>query len=279
MIDVKADSVGLSWSAPRNDGGKQITGYKMEKREVGTDEWVMATPGAVNGTQATVRGLQTGTEYEFRVAAVNEVGVGEMSEPTEPVKVAPPPVAHTAGPVSTDEGRLPQTAQYSSQNIPIFININSHSRTTQNTISTILSNIFLNTSQNMSNGGRQVETAQRLHVPNISTITFNIKETEDDMQSTPNSETSSTTTYVSSIPTLETNSETDDGQSTSISTSVTSSTATSHVPSNTAHNESNGVGVEEMDSNHALESRYITNLNNLSTRGTSYSKHYFLYKL
>ena len=93
VIDVKADSVGLSWSAPRNDGGKPITGYKIETREVGTDEWVMAMPGAVNGTQATVRGLQTGTEYEFRVAAVNEVGVGEMSEPTEPVKVAPPPVA------------------------------------------------------------------------------------------------------------------------------------------------------------------------------------------
>ena len=104
----------------------------------------------------------------------------------------------------------------------------------------------------------------------ISTITFNIndnpsKETDDDIQSTPNSETSSTTTYVSSIPTLETNSETEEGQSTSIPTSVTSSTATSHVPSHTAHNESNGVSVEEMDSNDGLESRYtrITNFNNI----------------
>lgn len=93
VTEVTADSVGLSWSPPRKDGGKPVTGYVVEKREVGTEKWVKATPGTINNTQATVRGLQTGKEYEFRVAPVNEVGVGEKSEPTEPVKVAPPPVA------------------------------------------------------------------------------------------------------------------------------------------------------------------------------------------
>ena len=82
----------MSWEPPRKDGGRPITGFIVEKKEAGSDKWVKACPGQISGNQATVKGLQTGKEYEFRVSAVNEVGVGDKGEPTEPIKIKPPPV-------------------------------------------------------------------------------------------------------------------------------------------------------------------------------------------
>ena len=37
--DVDADSVTLSWTKPRSDGGDKITGYVIEAKEKGTDKW------------------------------------------------------------------------------------------------------------------------------------------------------------------------------------------------------------------------------------------------
>ena len=42
-------------------------------------------------TEATVKGLVEGREYEFRVAAVNDAGPGKYREADEAIKPAPPP--------------------------------------------------------------------------------------------------------------------------------------------------------------------------------------------
>jgi hypothetical protein len=34
------DSITLTWSPPKRDGGNPITGYVMEKREKGDDKWI-----------------------------------------------------------------------------------------------------------------------------------------------------------------------------------------------------------------------------------------------
>lgn len=81
--DYDRNSVYLSWRAPGRDGGNPIKGYIVEKRTPKGD-WIKATAGLVPGTSASITGLEPGREVEFRVAAVNDGGVGEFSRATMP---------------------------------------------------------------------------------------------------------------------------------------------------------------------------------------------------
>lgn len=42
VVDWDKDHVDLKWEKPINDGGAPITGYIIEKREVGSPKWVKA---------------------------------------------------------------------------------------------------------------------------------------------------------------------------------------------------------------------------------------------
>lgn len=69
-------SVGLQWEHPEFDGGSRITGYIVEMRPTNRKTWTR-----VDNTQSlelTVGQLSEDSEYAFRVAAQNAVGVGEF---------------------------------------------------------------------------------------------------------------------------------------------------------------------------------------------------------
>jgi len=78
--DVSPSSVTLRWSAPRDDGGADVTQYVVEKRESSRRMWqsVSSVPPDVSELEAT--GLFEGNQYVFRVAAENVVGLGEPVE-------------------------------------------------------------------------------------------------------------------------------------------------------------------------------------------------------
>ena len=86
----------VSWTAPANDGGSAITGYRITPF-VGA---VAQTPTTVGpgASPATVTGLTNGTTYTFTVAAINSVGAGPASAASNPVTPATlsPPGAPTA---------------------------------------------------------------------------------------------------------------------------------------------------------------------------------------
>ena len=54
-------------------------GYVVEKCEEGSQTW-QKVPGIVSGTSHTVRDLEPGKKYKFRVKAENMYGVGEPVE-------------------------------------------------------------------------------------------------------------------------------------------------------------------------------------------------------
>ena len=92
----------VSWTAPANDGGSPITGYVVTPY-VGV---VAQTPQvfASTATTQTVTGLLNGTPYTFRVAAVNGLGAGLSSDPSNGVVPATVPDAPTIGVASAAPG-------------------------------------------------------------------------------------------------------------------------------------------------------------------------------
>ena len=98
-LAATADSaVHLSWNAP-SDGGAQITGYKLYRGTAAGGETLYKTLGNVTSYDDSV--VNGGTEYYYRVAAVNSVGDGAQSNEVSATPTAPPPAASLAPRCST----------------------------------------------------------------------------------------------------------------------------------------------------------------------------------
>lgn len=73
------DALDVSWTAPEEDGGAEVTGYVVQWKS-GDDDYSDDSQLSVDGTSSNFDELTKGTEYTFRVAAVNDAGQGEWSD-------------------------------------------------------------------------------------------------------------------------------------------------------------------------------------------------------
>lgn len=80
----------LTWYPPEDDGGSQVTGYIVERKEVRADRWVRVNKVPVTMTRYRSTGLIEGLEYEHRVTAVNVRGTGKPSRPSKPTVAMDP---------------------------------------------------------------------------------------------------------------------------------------------------------------------------------------------
>jgi hypothetical protein len=71
--------VSLVWTAPVENGGMSITDYVVQYSSNNGTSWTTFNDGTSSQRAATVTGLTNGTEYVFRVAAVNVAGTGAYS--------------------------------------------------------------------------------------------------------------------------------------------------------------------------------------------------------
>ena len=83
----------VSWTAPASNGGSSITDYAVQYSSNSGSTWTTFSDGTSTSTSATVTGLTLGTEYIFRVAAINIVGTGSYSSASASFT----PVAHDSG--------------------------------------------------------------------------------------------------------------------------------------------------------------------------------------
>lgn len=79
--EVSANTVTMRWSLPLHDGGRDVTGYVVEKREGNRRMWQSVT--TTEATEFEIPGLFEGNQYNFRISAENSVGVGEPVETTD----------------------------------------------------------------------------------------------------------------------------------------------------------------------------------------------------
>ncbi len=75
-----ATAIDLAWTAPADNGGSVITGYKIEVSSNGGTSWTdrVANTNSTTTTYAHT-GLSAGTTRHYRVSAINSVGTGAAS--------------------------------------------------------------------------------------------------------------------------------------------------------------------------------------------------------
>ncbi|MYG69507.1 MAG: T9SS type A sorting domain-containing protein, partial [Rhodothermaceae bacterium] len=81
VIPVGGTTINLSWTAPTNDGGTAITGYRIEVSADTGSSWadLVANTRSTETTYAH-RGLGAGTTRLYRVSAINSVGISAPSD-------------------------------------------------------------------------------------------------------------------------------------------------------------------------------------------------------
>lgn len=90
VTNIAKDSMTICWSAPDTDGGSEILGYIIEKRDRSGIRWTRCNRQKVTDVCFRVHGLIEDHEYEFRVSAENAAGTGEPSLPTSYYKACDP---------------------------------------------------------------------------------------------------------------------------------------------------------------------------------------------
>ncbi|KAJ6661000.1 hypothetical protein lerEdw1_016801 [Lerista edwardsae] len=96
VVDTSTSGITIKWKPPKDDGGKPVQSYTIEKQQVGRKTWVTLGETREGCTIFTTNKVEHDKSYYFRVKAVNSEGVSEALESDEVMaatKVFPGPPA------------------------------------------------------------------------------------------------------------------------------------------------------------------------------------------
>ncbi|EPQ16691.1 Myomesin-2 [Myotis brandtii] len=85
FCEVRDTSLVLLWKAPVYAGSSPVSGYFVDYKEEGSEEWTSVSEAPTAHRYLKVCDLHQGQSYVFRVRAANASGVGKPSDPSEPV--------------------------------------------------------------------------------------------------------------------------------------------------------------------------------------------------
>ena len=83
VSNITRTSARVRWTPPDHDGRSQILSYQVEMLQAGFTSWqaIIQQPRC----SFTIRTLEPGTSYQFRVIAYNKYGASKPSEPCEAI--------------------------------------------------------------------------------------------------------------------------------------------------------------------------------------------------
>ena len=81
-IATSSTSIDISWTAPADDGGSAITGYKIERKiATGNNPWIIVDSDTSPDASVTYSDntVSADTKYRYKVSAINDIGTGPES--------------------------------------------------------------------------------------------------------------------------------------------------------------------------------------------------------
>uniref|UniRef100_A0A672IA26 Titin n=1 Tax=Salarias fasciatus TaxID=181472 RepID=A0A672IA26_SALFA len=90
VVAFTKDSITIGWNEPVSDGGNEVIGYHVERKERSSIMWYKINKSIVKGNIFKTTGLEDGVAYEFRVSAENMAGVGKASKASEAILALDP---------------------------------------------------------------------------------------------------------------------------------------------------------------------------------------------
>lgn len=78
--DIRAESAMIVWKPPADDGGTPVTGYYLERATNRSGRWVRINREPLKAPTYDATPLIAGTEYSWRVIAMNARGESEPSD-------------------------------------------------------------------------------------------------------------------------------------------------------------------------------------------------------
>uniref|UniRef100_A0A8B9F1W2 Immunoglobulin superfamily member 22 n=1 Tax=Amazona collaria TaxID=241587 RepID=A0A8B9F1W2_9PSIT len=83
VVESSANDITIQWKPPKDDGGKPVQSYVIERQQVGKDEWVTLGETPRSCTTFTTNKVEQDMSYYFRVRAVNAEGTSGALESEE----------------------------------------------------------------------------------------------------------------------------------------------------------------------------------------------------
>uniref|UniRef100_A0A8V0ZW42 Immunoglobulin like and fibronectin type III domain containing 1 n=1 Tax=Gallus gallus TaxID=9031 RepID=A0A8V0ZW42_CHICK len=88
IVESSANDVTIQWNPPKDDGGKPVQNYIIEKQQVGKSDWVAVGETPRSCTTFTTSKVEQDMSYYFRVRAVNAEGTSDALESDEVVTIS-----------------------------------------------------------------------------------------------------------------------------------------------------------------------------------------------
>ncbi|XP_014728098.1 PREDICTED: immunoglobulin-like and fibronectin type III domain-containing protein 1, partial [Sturnus vulgaris] len=87
IVERSANNITIQWKPPKDDGGKPVQRYLIERQQMGRNDWETLGETPRSCTSFTTSKVEEEMSYYFRVRAVNAEGVSDALE-SEEVKAA-----------------------------------------------------------------------------------------------------------------------------------------------------------------------------------------------
>lgn len=97
--------ISLQWAAPTESVGSQVVLYQLEVQQPSESQWSLIDELATNVYSVT-SGIQTGSEYSYRVRAVNEIGTSPYSNTLAVIAARVPTTPSVFSLLSSDSSQI-----------------------------------------------------------------------------------------------------------------------------------------------------------------------------